>query len=124
MKPNIYLIEEIEPDVDFSLEDEATAWLFKYLRHKYKWFCYKIEDAWISNKPFDSIIDVWNNERYFVEIKFDRHKKFDIKKLKETTLRQLEPMQMVTLISLKNIWSTVYVITYVKSKKKFLIFKY
>jgi len=118
------VIEELEPTISFKGEEHARSWLFEYLRKNLWWFCYKIEDVWMSNKPFDSIIDTWNNHTYLVEFKFDRHKKFDKDNLKATTKKQLEPMQMVTLISLKNIWTTVYVITYVKVIKKFIIFTY
>lgn len=121
---DISIIDWIVADINFKDEEAARAWLFTLLRKKYKRYCYKIEDVWTSNKPFDSIIDIWNNVKYFVEFKYDRHKKFDPDKIKETTLKQLEPLQMVTLYKLKDINSDLFVVTYVRSIKTFLLFKY
>ena len=105
-------------------EEEARAWLFKYLTENYWWLCYKISDLWIAQKPFDSIIDTWNNVRYFVEFKYDRHKKFDKSKIKERILKKMEPIQMAVLVRMKNIWSTIHVITYVQCINQFLLFTY
>ena len=117
-------IDWLETEKVLWWEEKARAWLFTYLRKKYWWFCYKIEDAWIAQKPFDSIIDVWNNERYFIEFKYDRHKKHDPDKIKARTRWQMEPIQMAILVGLKNIKSTVHVITYIQSTKKFLLLTY
>ncbi len=115
---------EGDPKLAKVWEEWARAWLFKYLRDNHWAFCYKIEDVWVSQKPFDSIIDMWNNLRYLVEFKYDRHKKFDPEKIKATTLKQMEPIQMAVLIGLKHIKSTVHVITYVKCINKFILLTY
>ena len=107
-------IDWLEWDIKLAKlwEEEARAWLFKYLNKEYWAFCY------------DSIIDMWKNLRYFVEFKYDRHKKFDPEKIKATTLKQMEPIQMAVLIWLKHIKSTVHVITYVRSINKFILLTY
>ncbi len=113
-----------DPSLAKAGEEVARAWLFKYLKNEYNWFCYKIEDTGCSQKPFDTIIDAGNDIRYLVEFKYDRHKKFDKTTIKATTLKQMEPIQMAVLLGLKNIKSTVHVITYIRAINKFLVFTY
>ena len=84
---DISIIDWIVSDAYLKDEESARAWLFTLLRKKYKRYCYKIEDVWTSNKPFDSIIDIWNNVKYFVEFKYDRHKKFDPDKIKRNNTK-------------------------------------
>ena len=121
---NLEIIEQIEVTSNPKNEEEARAWLFNHLRNEYGRFCYKIEDVWTSNKPFDSIIDIGNNIKYFVEFKYHRNKKFDKEKIHEQIRKKIEPMQMITLQKLKSINSDLYVAVYILSTKTFILLKY